>query len=71
MGVAMWADLPRSFWMIDRWAGHVHTPQIYCFSPFFSVLVMFRDVTLNYWRIFERNVTRVGIFCFSPNEQAC
>ena len=62
MGVVMWEDFSKLFRVIDRWAGHSHTPQIYCFSPVLGVLVMFRVFTLNYWRIFERNVTRVGIF---------
>ena len=48
MGVAMWEDLSKSFRVIDRWAGHAHIPQIYCFSPVLGVLVMFRDFTLNY-----------------------
>ena len=48
MGVDMWADLSKSFWMIDRWAGLTHIPQIYCFSPVFGVLSLFRVYSLNF-----------------------
>ena len=48
MGVAMWAELSKSFCVIDRWEELAHTPQIYCFSPVLSVLSLFRVYTSNY-----------------------
>ena len=71
MGVDMWEDLYKSFWMIGRWVGLAHAPQIYCFSPFCGVLSMFRVFSLNYWRIFVRYTTRVEFSRFFTHEQAC
>ena len=35
-------------WMIDRWAGLAHAPQMCCFSTLLGVLSMFRVYSLNY-----------------------
>ena len=48
------------FLKIDRWVGLAHGRQIYCFSPFLGVLLLFK--VHNYWWIFVRLTTRVGIF---------
>ena len=70
MGEAMWADLSKSFWLIDRWVGLAYTPQIYCFSPLLGVLSLFRVYSRNYQRIFVRQRTGVGIFyVFHPTSK--
>ena len=63
------ADLYSAFGMVDRWAGLAHRRQIYCFSPFLSVLSLFK--VLNYGRIFVRHTTRLGYFLgFSSTSKA-
>ena len=53
--------LSTTLWMTDRWAGLAHA-RISTVFHWWGVFYHLRVYSLNYWRIFARYTTRVGIF---------